>query len=244
MRIEEATALVSGANRGIGRATTEALLAAGAQKVYAAARKPDALDDLVNQHGDRVVPLTLDVTSDADVAAAADRAGDINLLINNAGVLYHTTGLGDDDLDHARTEIEVNYLGLLRMARAFAPILQHNGGGAMVNLASIASHVAFPILSTYSASKAAVHSITVSLRAHLAAKGTHVVGVYPGPIDTAMAEGIPFDKAAPSDVANTILRAVEQGEEDVFPDPTAQELYADARADPKQVERRAAEITA
>ncbi len=244
MRIEEATALVTGANRGIGREITEALLERGAKKVYAGVRRPDSVADLAERHGNRLLPLKLDITAAQDVASAAEQAGDVNLLVNNAGVLYHTTGLGEDELEKARSEMEVNYFGLLRMARAFAPVLQRNGGGTMVNLDSIASHVAFPMLTTYSATKAAAHSLTQSLRAHLADRGTTVIGVYPGPIETDMTEGLEFEKTPPEEVAKAVLDAVVSGEEDVFPDAMAQDLYAQFREDPKALEQQAAQMSA
>ncbi len=128
------------------------------------------------------------------------------------------------------------------MTRVFAPVLKNNGGGAIVNLASIASHVNFPVLGSYSASKAAVHSLTQGTRAELAAQGTLVIGVYPGPVDTEMAANFPMDKTPPDIVAKNILAAVEAGEEDVYPDPASQELHSGLASDPKAVEKQVGEM--
>ncbi|MEP2704202.1 MAG: SDR family oxidoreductase [Roseibium sp.] len=230
-KIAGKSALVTGANRGIGRAFVKELLALGATKVYAGARRPETLDDLVTESGGKVVPLKLDVTKSEDVAQAANNL-DVSLLINNAGIAGFSGFIGAEASDLGRSEMETNYFGTLNMAQAFAPILKANGGGAIINLGSIASHVNFPVLGTYSASKAAVHSLTQGLRAELAAQGTHVIGVYPGPVDTAMAEKFEADKTAPQDVVRQILQALEDGDEDVFPDPTATQLYDQILADP------------
>lgn len=242
MKLANAVALVTGANRGIGRALAEELLAAGAAKVYAAARNPDGLAELVKASGGRVVAVALDVTKPDQVAAAA-KNGDVTLLVNNAGVAHFAGLISADGTDIARKEMETNYFGVLNMVRAFAPVLAKNGGGAIVNLASIASHVNFPPLGSYSASKAAVHSLTQGIRAELAAQGTQVTGVYPGPVDTDMAADIDAEKASPRDVAKAILAAVEGNEEDVFPDPVAVEMHAAGLADPKALEKMAAEMT-
>ncbi|MCG8354155.1 MAG: SDR family oxidoreductase [Kiloniellales bacterium] len=242
MDIKGSVALVTGANRGIGRAFVEVLLAQGAAKVYAAARKLETLDEIVALDKDRVVPLQIDVTKDAEIRAAADSAGDVNLLLNNAGTAQFQSLLGADSLDAARLDMETNYFGALAVVRAFAPILKANGGGAIVTLGSIASHVNFPMLGSYSASKAAVHSLIQGVRAELRAQGTHVVGVYPGPVDTDMAEEITMDKVPPSQIAEAALQAVTDGTEDVFPDPVSVELYGGFRQDPKALERQVAEM--
>ena len=138
--------------------------------------------------------------------------------------------------------MEINYFGVLNVTRAFAPVLAQNGGGAIVNMSSIAAYVNFPVLGSYSASKAAVHSLTQGVRAELAAQGTLVVGVYPGPVDTDMAANFPAEKATPASVAQRILAAVEAGEEDVHPDPASEETYAGLLGDPKAVEKQVGEM--
>ena len=241
-RIEGKSVLVTGANRGIGRAFVEQLLLAGAAKVYATARNTEALNDLVAAGGGRVVPLALDVTKPETIEAVAAAHGDVALLINNAGVAAFE-GIIDARSDApARHEMETNYFGTFNMIRAFAPVLAANGGGAIVNLSSIAAHVNFPVLGSYSASKAAVHSLTQGVRAELAAQGTLVIGVYPGPVDTDMAASFPMDKIAPDAVARRVLEGVEAGEEDIYPDPMSGEMRAGLLGDPKAVERQAGEM--
>ncbi|MEQ9490741.1 MAG: SDR family oxidoreductase [Alphaproteobacteria bacterium] len=238
-RISGKTALVTGANRGIGKAFVEQLLAAGAAKIYATARNKDSLADLVANSNGRVIALTLDVTKPDQVATVAKAAADVSLLINNAGVAAYESILQAPSADSARDEMETNYFGPFNTIRAFAPVLKSNGGGVIVNVSSIAAHVTFPVLGTYSASKAAVHSLTQSVRAELAAQGTLVVGVYPGPVDTDMAEHVPMEKTPTSVVAKAVLDGIEAGEEDIYPDPTAIDMHAGLLADPKAAERQA-----
>lgn len=241
-KIEGAVALVTGSNRGIGRAIVEALIERGAAKVYAGARKTASVADLVAAHPGKVVAVELDVTNAAHIAKAAEVAGDVSLLINNAGV---ATSMGTMITDPAvgpmaQTEFDVNVFGLMNVTQAFVPALNANGGGAIVNLGSVASLVSFAAAQTYSASKAAVHSITQSLR--IAMGNTLIVGVYPGPVDTDMAKDIPFEKATPASVANEILDGVESGTEEVFPDPMAKEMGGFFLQDPKGLEKQAAQM--
>ena len=241
-RIVGKTALVTGANRGLGRAFVEALIDAGAAKVYAAARNTETLADLVAQSDGRVIPVALDITKPDVIETAATTYRDVAVLINNAGTAAFEGIIDAASGDPARVEMETNYFGTFNMIRAFAPVLAANGGGTIVNLGSIASFVNFPALGSYSASKAAVHSLTQGVRAELAAQGTFVAGVYPGPVDTDMATGIPMDKTPPSAVARTILQGVEGGEEDIYPDPVSSEMRAGLLGDPKAVERQAGEM--
>lgn len=240
--IENNVALVTGANRGIGKAFVEELLKAGASKVYATARKAESLVDLVEKSGGRVIPVVLDVTKPGTIKAAAESYKDVSILINNAGIAAFEGVVAANDIEPARDEMEVNYFGTFNMIRAFAPTLGANGGGAIVNLSSIAAHVNFPVLGSYSASKAAVHSLTQGVRAELAAQGTHVAGVYPGPVDTDMAASFPMDKTAPNTVAKAVLNGIEAGEEDIYPDPMAAEMHTAYRANHKAVEKQAGEM--
>ena len=243
-RIRDNVAFVTGANRGIGRAITEALLERGIRKVYAAARNPATLTDLQEQYGERVVALELDVTAADQVKAAVEGADDVRLLVNNAGVALGGELGADDILEVARQEMEVNYFAPLHLVQRFAPILKRNGGGAIVNLSSIAGLSNFPFFPTYSASKAATHSLTQAARALLANQGTAVHGVYPGPVDTDMAKDIDMDKATPTEVANAILDGVESGVADIFPDSFAREFGRQFQASPKSSEEQLAAMVA
>jgi short-subunit dehydrogenase len=242
------TALVTGTNRdrGIGRALVAALLARGAARVYAAARRIDTLTELAASSNGRVVPVQLDVTVPADVARAAALASDVRLLVNNAGVAAQFGAEFADPawLTAGRTEFEVNVLGTLALTQAFAPVLAGNGGGAVVNIVSVAGLVNFPALASYSASKAALHSITQAMRAQLRGQGTFVAGVYPGPIDTEMADGIEWEKTAPATAARNILDGLEAGREEIFPDPMAQQIAELYQTDPKALERQMTGVAA
>ena len=230
-------ALVTGANRGIGRAFVSTLVARGALKVYAATRSREAFADLRAIDPQRVVPVRLDITDDDQVADVAARAGDVNLLINNAGTALFTPALATDDLAAARQEMEINYFGTLRVSRAFAKTLASNGGGGIVNIVSVGGVQNFPLAATYSASKAALHSATQALRFELSDQGTVVVGVYPGPVDTDLAAGLDLDKDSPVFIAESALDALAEGVEDVYPGAMASGFQVALRQDPKQLER-------
>ena len=207
------TALVTGANRGLGEAIVDALVAAGVKRGYAAARHIATLDPLLDRHGSRVVPLQLDVTNPTQIAAAAATATDVDLLVNNAGIVGFFDGDFTDPkwIEGGRQEMEVNFLGTFAVTQAFAPVLAKNGGGAVANLNSVASFVSFPILATYSASKAATHSLTQVTRAMLRGQNTQVFGVYPGPIDTRMGEVLTLEKASPAEAALAIVAGMHRG---------------------------------
>ncbi|MBL4836387.1 MAG: SDR family oxidoreductase [Kordiimonadaceae bacterium] len=241
-KIDGKTILVTGANRGIGRAFVEELLKVGAAKIYATARTVDTLTDLVELGQGRVVPVKLDVTDLAEIEGLARAYTDVSVLVNNAGIAAFEGLIAAADIGPARSEMETNYFGTLNMVRAFAPVLASNGGGAIINISSIGAYTNFPALGSYSASKAAVHSLTQGIRAELAAQGTQVSGVYPGPVDTAMTEGVPMEKTAPNDVARDVLLAVEKGVEDIYPDPTSAEMYGVYLADPKALEKKMGEM--
>jgi NAD(P)-dependent dehydrogenase (short-subunit alcohol dehydrogenase family) len=236
-RIEGAVALVTGANRGIGRALTEALLERGVKKVYATARDPEALRAVRDR---RLVSLRLDVTDADQVRAAVEAARDVQLVFNNAGLAL-ARGIADVTvLDQARREMEVNYFGPLRLLQQLAPTLAQNGGGAVVNIGSAAGLTNVPFFPTYSASKAALHSLTQAARLALGAQGTSVFGVYAGPVDTDMSRELTLPKTSARDVAFAILDGIEAGREDIFPDPYAADFGRQFESSPKTSERQMA----
>jgi len=220
MKIRDSVAFVTGANRGIGLAFTQELLAGGVRKVYAAARNPERIT-LVG-----VECVRLDVTNPEDAAAAARQCTDVNLLINNAGIALWTGFLAPDSIEAARSEMETNYYGPLLLSRAFAPVLAKNGGGAIVNLLSVLSWVAVPSAGTYSASKAAAWALTNWLRTALREQGTQVVGVHAGPIDTDMASNLTLPKVKPTDVVRQVLSGVEAGRDEVLIDDMTRQVKA------------------
>jgi NAD(P)-dependent dehydrogenase (short-subunit alcohol dehydrogenase family) len=230
-------AFVTGSNRGIGRSITVALLENGASKVYAGARDTTTLSSLKQQYGDRLVPIELDVTNEDTISRAAETANDVNILINNAGVLS-SGGFFDDGLESSlETNLSVNVWGLVKVSKAFVNTLRNGSSNAIVNLSSVAGLANMPMLGTYSASKAAVHSITQGMRGELAEDDIRVLGVYPGPIDTDMAAGFPMEKATPEYVANQLIDALRTGVDDVFPDPMALQSGATYASEPKQLEK-------
>jgi NAD(P)-dependent dehydrogenase (short-subunit alcohol dehydrogenase family) len=225
--VKNKVALVTGANRGIGKAIVESLIKHGVKKVYAAARKPDSIAPLVEQHGDRVIPLQIDMNKPDTITAAAESAGDVELVVNNAGILENASPLSENAIQALENEFNVNVFGLLRMAQAFAPVLKKNGGGAFVQLNSVASIKCFADFATYSASKAAAYSLTQGLRDKLGEQGTLVLSVHPGPIDTDMAAKAGLkDMAQPVTlVSEGIIRALEAGDFHLFPDDMAQSIW-------------------
>jgi NAD(P)-dependent dehydrogenase (short-subunit alcohol dehydrogenase family) len=235
MQLRDCVALVTGANRGIGEQFVKALRAAGARTVYAGARNVGNLRIAGGDNG-VVVPLGIDTTREADIAAAARRCRDVTLLVNNAGVNFNTPLVGIASLANARAEIETNYFGTLAMCRAFAPILKANGGGTIVNMLSILARVNLPLMGSLCASKAAAFSMTQGVRAELRAQGTRVIGVMPGAVETRMTEMLPPPKMNPADVVKAALQAVEDGVEDVYPGDMAQGVAAGLVKDPKGVE--------
>lgn len=220
MSLSKKVILVSGANRGIGAATVRELLKAGVAKVYAGARNVNSLPDF----GDaRVVPLQLDVTSDASVKAAVATATDVDVLVNNAG----TMGFGDPvsaSREAIDADMQTNYYGTLRVIQAFAPRFVSRGSGTIANVVSVVGLAAVPLIAGYSASKAALQSLTQSLRGTLAKSGVTVVGIYPGPIDTDLAKDIPLEKATAEHAAANIVRGLEEGQTYIFPDPMALQI--------------------
>jgi NAD(P)-dependent dehydrogenase (short-subunit alcohol dehydrogenase family) len=200
-----AVALVTGANRGIGRTFAAELVERGAAKVYAGARNPATIDD------PGLVPVQLDITDPGQVASAAERCSDVTVLINNAGVFSRLPLLGAPSIEDVRAEMETNFFGPLAMMRAFAPVLGRNGGGAVVNALSILSFLTYAPWGSYSASKAAAWSMTNSVRDELAGQGTRVVGVHSAFVETDMTIGVDGPKIAPEVFVAEALDALEAG---------------------------------
>lgn len=218
--------LVTGANRGIGRSIVEEAIRRGASKVYAAVRKLDSAASLVEQFGDQVVPIHVDLEDPASITAAANQAREVDVVVNNAGVLTVSSVTDPVAFESLKYEFNVNVFGMLHVAQAFAPVLKANGGGAFVQLNSVASIKSFGDLATYSASKAASYSLTQALRESLAGQGTRVVSVLPGPIQTDMAGDAGFTEIAepPVLVATAVFDAVEEGRFHVWPDSIAKQF--------------------
>jgi NAD(P)-dependent dehydrogenase (short-subunit alcohol dehydrogenase family) len=230
MNIKGCTALVTGANRGVGRAFAQALLEAGAAKVYAGVRDPASIKDKA------LTPIKLDVTSREDVAAAVAACGDVNILINNAAAMLGKPVLGADSVDSLRREMEVNVFGLLAMANAFAPVLERNGGGALVNMLSVVSWYVYPFNSTYCTTKHAAQAITDGLRIQLKSQGTQVIGVYAGFIDTDMGNALfAGEKTSPAQVAAKTLDGIRNGLDNVLSDASSERLWKAVRENPAEL---------
>lgn len=220
------TVLVTGANRGIGKVLVETFLARGADKVYAAVRNLDSVAPLIQKYGDKVVPMQIDLGDSQTIIAAAKTATDVDIVVNNAGVLKIANLLEADAIAALQYEMEINVNGLIHMAQAFAPVLKANGGGSFVQLNSVVSMKAFASFATYSASKAAAYSMTQALRELLGEQGTQVISVHPGPIATDMGDAAGLSEIAesPSLVAEGILEALHTGAFHVFPDTMAKQI--------------------
>ncbi len=233
MTIADRAVLVTGANRGLGQALVEEALRRGANRVYAGTRQPLAHSDR------RVTPLILDVTDAAQIQAAVERVESLDVLINNAGLALY-----DDLSDRAVIErhLAVNLFGTHGVTQAFLPLLTRSQG-AIVNIVSDTAFAAMPLIPAYSISKAATFALTQSLRALLAGRGVTVHAVVPGPVDTDMSRGFDIPKASPESVARAIFDGVENGEHDIFPDPTSASMAESWRSGAaKALERKYAAL--
>jgi NAD(P)-dependent dehydrogenase (short-subunit alcohol dehydrogenase family) len=219
MDISSCTALVTGANRGLGRHFASQLLQRGA-RVYAGARDPSSVDL------DGAIPVAVDLGDPGSITAAAEAAGDVTLLVNNAGVSIGTDFL-TSDLDDVRQEMDTNYFGTLSVARAFVPVIERNGGGAMLNVLSVLSWLSMPDGGGYCASKSAAWSMTNALRLQLADRGITVTGLHVGMMETDMTEGMVGPKSNPADVAALGIDAVAAGDYEVLADDLSRHVQAE-----------------
>ena len=230
MNIENKTVLITGANRGIGRALVDEALIRGAKRVYAGTR-----GGALQATDSRVTPVTLDVTNASQIQKAAEEVETLDVLINNAGVAIY------DDLSNAdaiEQHLSVNFLGMFKVTRAFLPLLRQSKG-AIVNNLSLVALAPLPVIPGYSISKAAASNMTQSLRALLAGQGVTVHGVFLGPVDIDMNRGFNIPKASPESAAQGIFDGLERGEEDIFPDPASQSIAEAWRAGAaKELERQ------
>jgi len=220
MNIQNKSVLITGANRGIGRALVNEALSRGAARVYAGTRGALEIAD------ERVTPFALDVTDTSQIQHAADQVGELDVLINNAGIAIY------DDLSNLEVieqHMAVNFFGLLKVTQAFLPLLRRSKG-AIVNNSSLAALAALPMIPSYSVSKAAAFNLTQSLRALLAGQGVTVHAVVLGPVDTDMNRGLEIPKASPESAAAAIFDGLEKREEDIFPDPVSQSVAEGWRA--------------
>ena len=225
MKIGGSVALVTGANRGLGRAYARELVKRGAAKVYGTARDPAA----VTEPGVR--PVALDITDPQRVAQVAQQCTDVTLLVNNAGVMKASSFIHPPTLDAARLEMETNYFGTLSMCRAFAPVLAANGGGAMINMLSVGSFYTNPFTASYGASKAAAWSLTNGVRLELHYQGTLVIAVHASFIDTDMAALADVPKDSPESVAQQVFDAVEANQIEVLADERSRTVKASLSRD-------------
>jgi NAD(P)-dependent dehydrogenase (short-subunit alcohol dehydrogenase family) len=226
MNLKNAVVLITGANRGLGLAFARIALARGARKVYAAARDPST----ITLPG--VEAIKLDVSNPADVAAAAARATDVTLVINNAGVAAMGGFLDADAIESAQRHLDVNLFGSLRVAQAFAPVLAANGGGALLNVLSIASWINGQPLGLYAMSKSAAWAMTNGLRHDLRAQGTQVLGLHMGFVDTDLTKGIDAPKSTPDSIVNQAFDGLEAGAEEVLADERTRQVKQGLSANP------------
>ncbi len=247
MQAKDSVALVTGANQGIGRGFVEVLLARGAQRIYATARRPETLDPLVALDPDRVIPAEVDINNPQQREAIGRQASDVTLLINNAGIAgsqerpEERRFLSARSLDDAREVMQTDYWAQAEMCRIFAPQMVQRGAGAIINILSIGALFCLPEYSSYCAAKAAAALMTKGVRAELWGTGVFVAGVFTGGVATRMSAQNPRSQMSPPDHAHQVLDALEAGVEDIFAGARADELRDAIFGDPKKFEHEHAE---
>ncbi len=236
LNLKDRIVFISGANRGIGKAIAIEILKRGAKKVYGGTRKLAALDDLAKSYEGRLIPVQLDVTDDSSIANAVKIATDVDILINNAGIMIGDSLFGKEAITNFKTHFDVNVLGIIKLSQALLPAIKAGEKGAIVSISSLAGLANMPVIGSYSVSKAAAHSVIQGMRAELVNDPISVIGVYPGPIDTDMAKGFEMDKDSPETVAKSVANAIENGLEDVYPDVMSSQIKPVYMANPKAIE--------
>lgn len=242
VNLEGKVALVSGANRGIGKSIVEELLNNGVCKIYAGARNLDSLKDLQKKYAAKIIPLQLDVTDINSIKNAAEKIEDLDILVNNAGVFSIGKIFSEQANMSLQENLDVNVWGLMNLSNAVIKHLRKSTPTAIVNISSLAGIGNMPMCATYSISKAAVHSMTQGMRAELIETNNLVMGVYPGPIDTEMAADLEMDKDSPVIVAKAIVNGLLEGTEDIYPDQLAVQFGAMYATSPKGVEQQFAQF--
>jgi NAD(P)-dependent dehydrogenase (short-subunit alcohol dehydrogenase family) len=222
MNIKDSVALITGANRGLGKALVQELIKAGARKIYVLTRDSSKLS--IDSGKTEIVPLQYDVSHLASLQKIALQASDVNLLINNAGVLS-TGDILDVSIDSIKHNFDTNFYGALALARVLVPVIKANAGGSIVNILTLLSLASMPAFSAYNASKAAAWSMTLSLRASLTETNIDVHSVFPGAVNTDMLDGIDIPKTSPVEVAQAIVKGINEGKEDIFPDSMSKDVY-------------------
>lgn len=238
MNFDNQVVLITGANRGIGKALVEACLRKNVRKVYACSRD---LKKLPNFNDDRVIPISLDITHKGQIEEAKLKALDTQILINNAGVI-NPGSLFESKAEGLREDMELNYFGTIEMMRAFVPLLEKNKNPRIINIVSIAAYCNFPFIAGYSASKSALYSASQAARIELSQKGICVHIVSPGAIDTDMNKGSEMEMTSPEDVAESILNEVEKDNEDIIPDKIGKHMFSIWKESPRALEKLAHDL--
>ena len=238
MNIENRTVFISGANRGIGKSLVEELLKNGVKKVYAGTRN---ISSLPQWNDGMVIPVELDITNERLIHAAAMKASDVDLLINNAGSAYFSSIL-DGPIENVQKDMTTNFFGTLNMVRAFLPGLEKAQNAAIVNIVTIGAFVSFPIIGGYCASKAALFSMSQAARIELAHRGISVYTVNPGPIDTDMAKDFQADKTSPQVTAQNIIAGLKADMDDIFPDPGGKSMFEVWKKDYRELEKMVSQM--
>jgi NADP-dependent 3-hydroxy acid dehydrogenase YdfG len=242
--VENKVVLITGANRGIGQALVREVIAQGASKVYAGARHINKLTPLIEEFGDKLVPVQLDVTNDVDIKNLPKIASDVEVLFNNAGVFAQGSFNNGGVVQGLEENFAVNVLGVAKVTEALLPCLKEKASAAIATVSSIVGLASMPMGLSYSSSKAAVHSIIQGLRGELKDTNILVAGIYPGPIDTEMVAGFEVDKDTPANLAKAVVEGLAQGQEDIYPDAMSKEIGPLYATNPKQAEIIFSDFTA